>query len=162
MRMTRATRGILCVVVAGVALAGRATVARAQEAAMLAILRPLVLDSLNGAGVRADQLLIAVDSISARMMRTAMLELGAPSDRDVSCPAGTLDDGRPVPAPVGYRVGVTLRQDSTSHAWVIGVSKSCRFSFRGRQRGFRESGTWELVKKGGRWILGRSLERSIT
>lgn len=162
MRMSRPARRSLFLVVAAGSFVAWPIVASAQDAAKLAVLRPLVLDSLRGAGARTDQLTIAADSGSASLLRAAGLEVEAAARGDVFCPDGTGSDGRPVPAPVGYRVSVTLELDATGRNWVLGVGKSCTFSYHGRQRGFRESGRWELITRDGRWILGRSLGRSIT
>ena len=132
------------------------------DSAMLTVLRPVVLDSLRGAGVRGGQLTIASDSASAVMLRAAHLSISAAAASGVSCPDGTLRDGTPVADPVGYLVGVRLNRDPKSAAWVLSVSKSCTFSYRGRQSGFRESGSWELIKRDGRWVLGRSRGGSIS
>ena len=132
------------------------------DAGMLTVLRSVVLDSLRGAGARGSQLTIASDSASAVLLRAARLTISeAPTD-GVSCPDGTASDGTAIADPVGYRVRVRLSRAPKSESWVLNVSKSCTFSYRGRQRGFRESGGWELVNFHGRWTLGRSLERSIT
>jgi hypothetical protein len=152
----------LAALVVTVRLVAQVTRADSIDSAMLTVLRPLVLDSLRGAGARGSQLTIPADSASALMLRTAQLSISAAPRDGVSCPGGTSSDGTPVADPVGYRVSVRLSRDPKSAAWVLRVSKSCTFSYRGRQRGFRESGSWELIKRYGRWILGRSRERSIT
>lgn len=146
----------------GIRLVAQGTPRDSVDPAMLAILRPLVLDSLGGAGARGSQLTIASDSASAALLRAAQLSIGAAPKDGVSCPDGTASDGTPVADPVGYRVSVRLSRDPESATWVLSVSKSCTFSFRGRQRGFRESGSWELLRQNGRWILGRTRDRSIT
>lgn len=154
---------ILCAaLVVSIRLGAQVTSRDSVDSARLTVLRPLVLDSLRGAGARGSQLTIASDSASAVMLRAAQLSISAAPRAGVFCPDGTSSDGTPIADPVGYRVAVQLSRDPESAAWVLSVSKSCTFSYRGRHRGFRESGSWELTRQGGRWILGRSLGRSIT
>jgi hypothetical protein len=153
---------LLVALLAGVRLAAQVAWADSIDSAMLTVVRPVLRDSLRGAGARGNQLTIASDSASAVILRAAQLSISAAPGDGVACPAGTLGDGTPVAEPVGYRVSVQLSRDPESRVWVLSVSKSCTFSYRGRQRGFRESGSWELVRQDGRWILGRSRGRSVT
>jgi hypothetical protein len=132
------------------------------DAGMLAVLRSVVLDSLRGAGARGNQLTIASDSASAALLRAAQLPISAAPQDGVFCPDGSSSAGARLADPVGYRVSVRIGRDREREVWALSVSKSCTFIYRGRHRGFRESGTWELVRQHGRWILGRTLERSIT
>lgn len=138
------------------------TVPDSIDAGMLTILRSVVLDSLRGAGARGSQRTIAADSASAALLRAAQLSTSAAPQDGVFCPDGSSSAGARLADPVGYRVTVRMGRERKNEVWILSVSKSCTFIYRGRHRGFRESGTWELVRQHGRWILGRTRERSIT
>ena len=128
-----------------------------------ALLRHLVVDSLRGGGARAEAVLVAADSTSATLLRLADLPLAAtPRPPALVCPGSTEADGRPAPPPVGYLVQVTFAVGTDTTVRQLRVTKSCRFRYRGRARGFAEGGAWELRREDGRWRVTAAFDRWIT
>lgn len=135
----------------------------ASDGGLTALIRSLVADSLAGGGMRADQVLAPVDSSTAELLRRAGLTAAtAHRATHLLCPGSTSVDAQPTPPPTGYWVRMTLTPGADSTLRQIHVSKRCRYRFRGRDQGFRESGTWELRLDGDRWRIARVLDRSIT
>ena len=138
-----------------------ATAAQPGGAGLGAVVRQLVVESLNGGGRRADQVLVAADSGSVALLSLAGIA-AATRPAGLVCPGSTEADARPTSTPVGYVVRVTLAAAVDTAAREVQVSKRCEFRYRGRGRGFRETGTWELRRRGGSWYVARMLESSIT
>ena len=127
------------------------------------LIRQLVVDSLQSGGARAEAVLAAADSASAALLRSADVPTAAaPQPSALVCPGSTEADGRPVPPPVGYRVQVALVVGTDTTVRQLQVTKSCRFRYRGRARGFAEGTTWELRLEGGRWRITAAFDRWIT
>lgn len=115
-----------------------------------ALIRELVVNSLQGGGARAGALFVAADSASATLVRLADISL-APRPSTLVCPGSTEADGQPSPSPVGYVVQLALAVAPDTTARQLQITKSCGFHYRGRVRGFAEGGTWELRRERGRW-----------
>jgi len=139
-----------------------AAAAQAEAAGLGAVVRQLVVESLTGGGRRADQVLVAADSGSAALLGLAGISAAAAGPAGLVCPGSTEAAGRPAPTPVGYVVRVTFAAAADTAAREVHVGKSCEFRYRGRGHGFRETGTWELRRRGGGWYVARMLESSIT
>jgi len=92
---------LLALVGCGVAV--RSVAAQQTSAGPGALVRQLVVESLQGGGSRADMVLVAADSASAILLRMADLHpVVTPDPKGLVCPASTEADGRPVGSPVGY------------------------------------------------------------
>jgi len=128
-----------------------------------ALIRPLVVDSLQGGGARAEMVLVAADSASAALLRLADVPaVAAPGPKALVCPGSTEADGRPAAPPIGYVVQVALATGADTSTQRLRVTKSCGFRYRGRLRGFAEGATWELRREGGRWRVAAMFDRWIT
>jgi hypothetical protein len=123
-----------------------------------ALIRQLVVDSLRGSGARAEAVLVAADSANAALLRLADVP-AAPRPPALVCPGSTEADGRPAPPPVGYLVQVALAVGADTTTRQLRVTKSCRFRYRGRVRGFAEGTAWELRRAGGRWRVTATFDR---
>lgn len=136
--------------------------ARSADEGVAALVRVLVLDSLRGGGARPDQLFTAADTTTARLLRRAGLAVSAAGQSGLACPGSTEADDRPVAAPTGYDVRVTVTRAGRTLRR-IAVRKRCRFVYRGRgPRGFEQWGAWEARPIGGRWRVTRRLEMGMT
>ena len=133
------------------------------DSAFYALVRSLLLESLRGGGVRADQRLIPANPESRLLFRHMGITIDSLiTSHELLCPGSTTADDRPVPSPVGYVVSVSLALTDDRTAWRLGVSKSCTFVFRGNAHGFGEGGAWDIGRRSGAWRIVRALPRRVT
>jgi hypothetical protein len=117
-----------------------------------ALLRQLVVESLQGGGARPEMIFVAADSASAKLLRLADVPaVVAPGPGPLLCPGSTEADGRPTAPPVGYVVQATLGTLADSMTRRLRVTKSCFYRYRGGGRPYAEGGAWDLRREDGRW-----------
>jgi len=147
----------------GCAASVRAIAAQPLPVGLAALVRQLVVDSLPDGGARDEMILVAADSASAELMRSADVPtVAAPAREMPLCPGSTEADGQPTAPPVGYMVRamfVTEPDTTTRH---LRVTRSCDFRYRGRVRRFGEGATWNLRREDGRWRVVGVFDRWIT
>jgi hypothetical protein len=126
------------------------------ETGLRSLARQLVVDSLVCAGTRADELLEAVDSATAGMLRDARGRAPRVTpDSRLVCPASTEASGAPVARDRGHAVRLTVSATAVATERDVEAVLSCLFVHRGRERGFATSRTWRVRLVDGQWRVVR-------
>jgi hypothetical protein len=147
----------------GCAASVRAIAAQPLPAGLAALVRQLVVNSLQGGGDRDEMVFVAADSASAELMRSADVPTVTPPGREMPlCPGSTEADGQLTVAPVGYVVRAMFVTEPDTTTRRLRVTKSCDFRYRGRVRRFGEGATWDLRLESGRWRVVAAFDRWIT
>ena len=132
---------------------------------VFALLRQVVADSLEGGGRQAEQHLLAADSITRALLRSAAVAVDSSAPvQGVICPGTTIAPDSGAAPLFGYHVQVALRATPDSAGWLLRVAKWCTSGTNsiGRQRGYMTTGLWEIRRVEGRWRIVRTLERDVS
>ena len=117
-----------------------------------ALLRQLVVESLQDGGARPEMMFVAADSASAKLLRLADVPAAAaPGSGALLCPGSTEADGRPSAPPVGYVLQATLVTQPDTITRRLRVTKSCFYRYRGGGRHFAEGAAWDLRLEHEHW-----------
>lgn len=137
-----------------------------SDRAVFALVRSIVLDSLNAGGHRVGQVVVADDSASGALLRAAAVPATQPTALPavVVCPGSTDSDNTAWADPVGFRMKASLLPIAGRQRYRLVLSKSCLFHYRGtvRSRGFREDAAWEIGRVDGEWRIVRSARLGIS
>ncbi len=145
-----------------VALAATSSPTHAQkivlDSDLAALVRKLVVESVNGGGYHASQIFVARDSLSESIMRLA----GIPTDTatHLNCPGSTDANGNVQPGILGYVVSLKLTGDGDTRE--VSILKLCTFVYRGGGHGFYQGEDYEVKRENGHWRVTRLLRGVIT
>jgi hypothetical protein len=135
------------------------------DSSFQAALKQVMIDSLNGGGSQSAQVLVARDRATSRALKSLGIPVEEMDRRDLRCPASSDSVGALLPPPVGYSVGVEMTPTCDGQGWLVDISKSCTFIYRGSlgpMAGFGESARFEFRRSGKSWRLVRTVGHLIT
>ena len=127
-----------------------------------ALLKSLIADSLTRGGSRAEQRYYSADSGSSRLLAPLRVIADSVPPGALHCPGSSGVDGTRMEPPVGYYLQFTSELTRDRAGWVVQLSKSCTFIYRGQAGGFVEGASWEIRRVGGLWRIVRTLQHFVT
>jgi len=147
----------------GCAASARAAAAQSLPAGLSALVRQIVVNSLQEGGARNDMVFVAADSTTGELLRLADVPtVAAPPPGPLFCPGSTEADGRPTAPPVGYVVHATLVTQPDTTTRRFRVTKSCFYRYRGGGHRFAEGAAWDLRLEDGSLRVVAAFDRWIT
>jgi hypothetical protein len=130
----------------------------AIDSSLATLLRTFVQDSMNSAGRTPQQVFVASDSSSAAILQAIGIETA--HGQSIACPDGSAVRSGVSPTQVGYWIDISLTGGGDLRR--LSLSKACVWHSSRGTRGFRESLSVELKRRGSEWSVMRWFDRSIT